>query len=145
MDKLVLKRIAYLPDGTFGILTLPSGKKLYTCELPWKNNTQRASCIPNNTYVLKKRASDVVRRSTKNAYSEGWEITNVPGRTFIMIHPANWPHELLGCISVGTTLGIISGKYGVGNSRAAFDILMNELTEPEYALIIENPYNEVLL
>lgn len=124
---LLLERFNYAPDGTFGWITLPSGVRLYTCEQPWNGNKTGASCIPEGTYKLKLRDSPKVKSSSGGAFDRGWEVTGVEGRTFIMIHPANWPHELRGCISVGEKYQIITGKQGVTSSRLAFNKLMAEL------------------
>ena len=50
------------------------------------------------------------------------EILNVPGRTAIRIHVANFPKDLLGCTGVGTDVGTIP-DFIVG-SKHAFDQLM---------------------
>jgi hypothetical protein len=47
----------------------------------------------------------------------------VYGRSLVLIHAANWAHELLGCIAPGKARGIIAGEWGVSESRAA----MNEI------------------
>jgi len=44
----------------------------------------------------------------------------VPSRTYIEIHPANYPMQLLGCVAVGTTRDNVS----LGNSKEAFCKLM---------------------
>lgn len=126
-------------QGTFGKLVLPNGRELFTCEKPWVNNKPLMSCIPEGTYILRKRRSGVVERSSKGKYKIGWEVTNVPGRTYIMFHIANWPHELLGCISVGLTYGTVIDKLGVGHSADAFDEFMGALEgEDSHTLIIDH-------
>lgn len=63
------------------------------------------SCIPEGKYILKKRYSNKF----------GWHIhlIDVPGRAFILIHPANdAKKELLGCIApVSNCTGIGMGNY----------------------------------
>ena len=125
--RVILQRFAYAPDGTFGRIHLPGSQVLFTCERPWRNNQNDVSCIPDGVYTLKKRRSGVVERSSVGDYVEGWEVTNVPGRTFIMLHPANWPHELEGCIAPGKNYRILEGRNGVTDSRAAFAVLMGAL------------------
>lgn len=124
---LILERFSYAPDGTFGRLTLPSGRVLFTCEQPWNGNAKGESCIPEGQYQMKMRCSPVVQRSSGGKYEQGWEVIDVPGRTYIMIHPANWPNQLQGCIAPGMDYTVISGRQGVSSSRAAFDLLMDEL------------------
>jgi hypothetical protein len=55
-------------------------------------------------------------------------LIDVPGRTGIRIHPANWAHQLEGCIAPGQT---IEGN-AVDNSRAAFDPLFHKIEEALY-------------
>ncbi len=121
---IVLERFAYSPDGTFGRLKLPNGFTCYTVERPWLSNKQRESCIPDGIYTLEKRRSPVVERTSGGDYLEGWEVTHVPGRTYIMLHPANWPHNVEGCIGVGREYMIMDGENGVTKSRLTFAQVM---------------------
>src|SRR3972149_657673 len=50
--KCVLRRIETGDDGTFGVLTTPSGLQIYIAELPWRGNKPGKSCIPAGTYVV---------------------------------------------------------------------------------------------
>lgn len=124
---LLIERFNYAPDGTFGRLHMPSGEVCFTCEKAWRGNTVGASCIPEGVYDLALRESPVVKRTSGGEFTHGYEITGVPGRTFIMLHPANWPHELEGCISPGMDYRIMRGNQGVTSSRDAFREMMAEL------------------
>lgn len=124
---LLLERFNYAPDGTFGRLHLPSGNDYFTCEQPWNGNAIGQSCIPEGVYTLKIRPSPVVLRSSGGEFEQGYEVIDVPGRTFIMIHPANWPHELRGCIAPGIDYKVMDGKQAITSSRDAFRRIMNEL------------------
>ena len=118
MNYLELERFAYLDEGTFGKMTTPAGLVLYTVERPWKGNERRVSCIPEGDYQLFR---DRFNRGGYDVY----QLADVPGRDEILIHIANWPHEVMGCIGVGLTLNL--GSTMVGSSRAAFAQLMEEL------------------
>ncbi len=50
---------------------------------------------------------------------------DVPGRTYIEIHPANWASQLEGCIAVGES---IDGD-ALDDSKAAFETLMKRLPD----------------
>lgn len=50
-------------------------------------------------------------------------LADVPGRTYIEIHAANYPDELRGCIAVGINR---TNNY-VLESRKAFDALMSKI------------------
>lgn len=130
--------------GSFGKLILPDGSSFFTCERSWADNKTSVSCIPPGVYELRKRRSGVVERTTDGQYTEGWEVTNVPGRTYIMLHPANWPSELEGCIAPGQGFGMLDGRLAVTHSRKAFDQLMQFLKSREtwYLDIRRNPVVE---
>lgn len=132
---MILWRDSYTEMGTFGRLELSNGMQFYTVERPWLANRPRVSCVPQGTYTLNKRFSNVVKRTSGGKYSQGWEVQNVPERTYIMIHPANTMDDLEGCIGVGDSLGFVKGKWAVLNSRKAFDKLMDELAKQNEWLI----------
>jgi hypothetical protein len=118
--------------GTFGIMELPSTHKLYSVEPPWVGNKQSVSCIPEGIYTMRYRNSGVVTRSTSGEFTGGWEITDVPNRTFIMIHPGNTPLDFEGCVGPGTDYKLMRDhtgtlRLGVTSSRDAFRLLMSEL------------------
>lgn len=50
------------------------------------------------------------------------QLKNVVNRENIQIHPANWYHELEGCIAVGTMMD----KNRMWNSRVAFQKMMEK-------------------
>lgn len=138
MSTARLTRFAYTPFGTFGRLVV-NGKEVYTIERPWLGNQSNVSCIPEGTYVMRQRDSGVVARSTGQAYKRGWEVTDVPGRSFIMIHPGNTMDDLQGCIAPGKALSSMGGKWSVSSSRPAFDELMVALSgQDEWTLIIDH-------
>jgi len=104
---LVLKRI-YLSTAVHGELTLNGKHIAYTIELPWRENKKRMSCIPEGTYILRKRYSE--------KFKWHFVLLDVPNRSGILIHPANDAQkELQGCIApvikiTGEGKGILSRK-----------------------------------
>jgi hypothetical protein len=144
-NNLRLDRNAFTPWGTFGVLEFPTYEKFYTVERPWLDNEAYVSCIPDGVYELTKRHSPVVHRTSGGEFPEGWEITDVPGRTFIMIHPANWMGDLAGCIGVGMDYRITqnrSGEYApsVMNSRKAFQRVMELMDQHNSWTLDIRPY-----
>lgn len=136
--EIVLERFSYSPMGTFSTLWLPENI-LYTVERPWLDNTPRWSCIPEGEYVCKPR------RYNRGGY-DAIHVTNVPNRSYILMHKGNTMHDLEGCIAVGTNLGSINGVWGVENSSRAFSQLMewaNEVfkKEGQFKLIIRSVDN----
>jgi hypothetical protein len=118
----------YTEEGTFGVLFFEDSSILRTVEKPWLDNKPRVSCIPEGVYLLRLRESKIVIRTTKARHSLGWEVTGVPDRSLIMMHIANLPEELEGCIGIGTEFGILKGKKAVLNSSIAFNKLMEKLS-----------------
>jgi len=112
MMKLDLIR-TYHPEGTNGVL-MHGGKAICkTIELPWRHNRRWVSCIPEGRYRL-------IRREHFK-HGDQLEVANVPDRSGILIHPANFAiTELQGCIAPVTRC-VAPGK-GVF-SRVALDRL----------------------
>lgn len=109
----------YHDEGTNGLLTVGSYSEplCYTIELPWRNNELNRSCIPEGTYVLKRRYSQKFR----------WhlQVADVPGRSYILIHPANHAtRELKGCIA---PVLLLTGPGTGEQSQRAFERLMETL------------------
>jgi hypothetical protein len=98
----------YYPAATNGRILYQNRLMMYSIELPWKDNHTRVSCIPEGKYELVKRWSPKFNRHL--------QILNVPGREYILIHPANEAlRELKDCIApvcflTGAGKGIRSRK-----------------------------------
>lgn len=114
---LYLDRIASFEFGVFGRITLPN-KTLYTVEREWNNNQKSISCIPNGEYKCR------LAYFNRGKY-QTFEVTNVPDRSNILFHIANFSHELNGCIGLGEEIGVIwtakGPKLGIKHSRRAFE------------------------
>ena len=114
MCDLLIER-EYFPGGTNGVLSYRGKEICKTIELPWHDNQSKISCIPEGKYPVQVRESE----------EKGLHliITAVPGRTNILIHPANNAiKELKGCIAPVTAItGEGKGVY----SRYAMDNLLN--------------------
>ena len=110
IPEVQLVRFAFLEKCVMGRLTAVDFR-CWTVERPWLNNTPAISCIPDGDYYCKpfngRKFKDVI------------EITNVPGRTYILFHPANLPEELQGCIAPGTYHSISEQHGRVWHSRDA--------------------------
>lgn len=109
MRQVFIKRTRSNDAGTFGELMLDDPDSEYicvTCELPWNDNEPQKSCIPVGTYIFNAYSSPT--------HGQVWMAKNVSGRSFIQIHAANWPDELLGCIAVGEDYSDNLGGKGPG-------------------------------
>ncbi len=89
-----------------------------TVELPWKNNESGKSCIPAGTYLVKKHTSP--------KFGACYKVSEVPNRTDILLHSANYSRELLGCIGIGTDHADIDkdGTQDITASKAAMERLL---------------------
>lgn len=128
-NHITLDRI-HASDGscTLGKLTLPSGWSCFTLENPWLDNARNISCIPQGWYELKKRPSPLITRISKGKHLEGWEVTCVVGRSYIMFHAGNYVKDTDGCVLVGSSVGRTeSGELMLMNSGMVFDDLMSQL------------------
>ena len=142
---LVLERFNHEPTGTFGRLMFPTGETFFTVEREWNNNVPFESCIPPGLYYLEKRESNVVRQTSAGEFHEGWEIMDVIGRDDCMIHPANWPSDLAGCIGVGLDYTVAQDRKGkwrtsVLRSRQAFREIMTLLDQSNHWTLDIRPF-----
>jgi hypothetical protein len=116
-------------------------------ELPDRDNAPDISCVPAAAYVLRQVWSNRFNRMV-------YIFTNVPGRSKIEVHPANWAgdtalgyySDLEGCSSPGHGVGQIETPHGnmqqaVLHSTAAFNELMAYLAGDDCLLTII-PYND---
>lgn len=142
-DKLKLTLIREKSEeyGTFGLIVMPSGKSVYTLELPWKDNKVRESCVPTNTYSCQ------IVRSPR--FGRVYGVQNVPNRSAILIHAGNYggdigkgyKSDIQGCILLGESKGNLSGQPAVLNSKSALRMFMDEMQDQEFDLVIKNANN----
>lgn len=103
----------YQDMGTNGKLYDEKQHICFTIELPWLQNRQNVSCIPEGRYQL-------VKRNT-NECGDHLHVIDVPSRSWILFHPANNAlKEVKGCIAPVSKLD----APGIGSSsRKATDKL----------------------
>lgn len=117
-----IQALGDLTYGTFSCKTL---------ERPWKNNERNISCIPKGTYNVKWSYSWKFMKYT-------YEILNVPNRSGIRIHSANYFFDLLGCITLGTGYSDLNHDAwaDIINSKITVNKLENLLKKQPFTLII---------
>lgn len=129
MIRADLFRFSHTNVQVLGTLTFYDGAvvkgKFSTLELAWKENKNMVSCISEGTYKVIKRWS--------NRFGEHWHITDVPNRTFILIHAGNFHTEINGCVLVGTKHQDVNadGFPDVVESRKAMTAINDLLKEQE--------------
>lgn len=108
----------YLPTATISQIEFLD----FSCvglELPWRDNQQDISCIPEGVYEYEVKYSVRAKRDVI------W-INGVEGRTSIQMHPGNYTRQILGCILPGDAIKHLDGDkvLDVSNSTATFDKLL---------------------
>lgn len=114
MKEIVIARHGSTPWGTFGHLYV-AGEQFATVELPWRGNLRNVSCIPVGTYLIR-LGEHVQQDGTRYPC---YELQDVPDRSNIEIHIANYATDLLGCIGIGSRFSILNGVPAVASSSAA--------------------------
>ena len=124
----------YYDKQTHGTLTVydeDTGEEVFKCrtlELPDRDNQRNVSCIPEGFY-------DVVPR-TSPKYSNHLHITNVEGRSLILIHWGNYAgsinpktghSDIRGCVLVGKEFVDLDGDglADITSSKNTFKKLMS--------------------
>jgi hypothetical protein len=123
MEEVFLKRVKQNNVQTTGQLFYRGVQVAVTLELGWNGNKNRVSCIPVGKY-------EVVRRKSAK-YGEHFHILNVPSRSYILIHHANYYYDLLGCIGVGESFAYINkdAHLDITSSRKTMQKLLKDLPE----------------
>lgn len=109
---LTLERYIHGEKATIGRLLTETGAMVcYTLELP---KTGLPCRIIEGIYRVAQYESPANKCRV-------WLLSGVPGRSFIEIHPANYPSELKGCIAPGTSVAV--SKEAVWNSKKALQAI----------------------
>lgn len=133
--KCILSRLPSTDEGTFGILVCDY-HAWWTAELPWKNNEQKISCIPQGEYKC------IVRHSPK--FGKVYWLQNVEDRSYILIHSGNYSGDISkgykshveGCILLGKKIGKLAGQQAVLISKPAIREFMDFLEYKDFTLVI---------
>ena len=145
---------------TMGYFELSGDRRIYSLERPWVACTRGSasnllqgippcgvkgvSCVPPGRYLLEMHESEDHPGTLALMNPELWVYHQeffVPkpqrgiARTAVLIHPANWPEQLRGCIAPG----LIPGKGYVENSRTATALLYKELKAGDTLEIVYDP------
>ena len=125
MRQLKLVRIAFIPDGTFGILFDHDNSIIcLTLEREWKNNEKNISCIPRGKYIC--------RRVKSPKFGETFEVCDVLGRSHILFHSGNIEDDTHGCVVTGLKIRMFKNKVAVLSSRLAFNNFMTLLNPDDW-------------
>lgn len=115
MKRLLITRLSTgLEHGTFGVMAWAEANQplCLTLEDAWLDNQSFISCIPAGEYVCKRFYSNRFKMDT-------FQVMDVRGRTYILIHKGNLDDDTEGCILVGERFGSLPrGKAILGSSKA---------------------------
>lgn len=129
---VTIERFHQSKHGTLGVLTTP-GFECFTLERPWLDNEPNISCIPTGKYSVKP--------FTGRRFKQVVQVMDVLGRTHILIHSANRPSELSGCIAPGISYGFEGITPRVNHSRFALSQLF-EYAGTEFELVIKSAQSQ---
>jgi len=156
VSELLIIRDGSIPGvGTFSSEFHAAGQVFAAVEQPWLADADHPagvpfhSCVPAGIYELEPHDTE--------RHPNCWALVNHDlgvyhwddphaHRTACLIHVANWPHNVEGCIGPGRKLGYVanaSGKQwlGVNDSGAVLDILRKAL-DPKQEHTLEIRWRE---
>lgn len=138
MKKAVLTRVNYSKEQTTGFLQIfdENNTLVFTCmtlELPWRDNMVGISCIPSGKYKCERLQSPKL--------GVCFNVSNVPGRSYVLVHRGNFHQTIRGCILVGKFLKDINNDkiLDVAHSVETVSII-NSFVGREFRLEIEGQF-----
>lgn len=131
MKDVQILRAVKRADGVFGIFMVSMYPICLTCERPWLNNQIGISCIPAGQYIC--------RRVKSPKFGDTFEVTNVSGRSEILIHSGNIDDDSHGCIILGENFEPWkTGQLSLASSKIAFGQFMREMEgQDQFTLTIK--------
>lgn len=126
MIRLELIRAKAEDYGVFGVM-VAQGFHAMTMELPELHNQPDVSCIPAGTYRIERDHTGKHRV---------YRLLDVPGRTGIEIHVANYVQELNGCIALGKGEDAFNGHRCLIRSRDAIQEFLEIMGDQPGELLI---------
>jgi hypothetical protein len=149
---LTLTRTQYLPDCTLGMLEV-AGKKFFTLERPWlphpvgRAGADYASCIAEGSYRLvpwmrpSGEKTFALSNPQLDVYQAPFDIPREKhgiARALILIHAADYVHDVLGGIGPGLGHKREQGGWMVTSSRDAMNQIRTLVAHKfDLTLIIE--------
>ena len=106
-------------SGTFGLWILDGQIFCATLEPPARWNEVNRGCIPAGQYLC--------QRIVSPTFGATYEVRDVPGRTFIRLHPGNTVKDTAGCILLGQYIDKLRGNRAVRNSGETFKRFIEEM------------------
>ena len=137
MKEAVIDRFHSVGRGVLSRIHLPSKTMVYGVERPWLNNAPNISCFPAGSYVLMPWRSPSKGRCLiflgGTLSTEPDDVPKYAVRWGCLMHPANLPTEVQGCMAPGLRYSLgkdANGMPSVIDSRKAMRIVMDDIDEP---------------
>lgn len=132
---LTLTREQFLNDCTLGLMEV-SGKKFFTIERPWEAHTvgragvEHRSCVPDGSYRLvpytrpSGEKTFALSNTQLDVYQSPFEVPRERrgiARSLILIHAADYVHDVLGGIGIGLSRAREQHGWVITSSRDAMN------------------------
>ncbi len=132
MLNVTLERISTSDHGSVGVVFINGKFFCYSMERPERYNNRNISCIPEGTYTVKWCKSP--------RYGWCYQVTDVKGRSYILIHPGNYGGDTLlgfrsdtnGCLIFGKRRGTLT--Y---NNKSQIAVLVSRPTIRKFNKIMQ--------
>ena len=121
MNFLEIKTVAIRDDGCFSTLLWNGRPFAVSVERTFDNGRP---ILYNGLFTAKRG----MHQLSHGAPFETFEILGVTGHTGILFHKGNWETDSEGCVLVGESYAVLSGRTAVADSKGGFSELM-ELTQ----------------
>lgn len=132
-DSVKLMRLDTLKtEGTRGVWIVNGLIFGFTLEPADNENQSNISNIPTGQYLC-----EVVNSSK---YGRVYEIKNVTDRSSVLIHWGNLLKDTLGCVILGSEVGMLDGKRAILESKDKYNEFMLEMAERPFILTITENY-----
>ena len=137
MSKTLTLRRSYLEAGCLSAISADGKEICKAVERPYKNNAKNISAVPAGVYNISlynsNKHGNCFILTNDNLHITKFDEQNCT-RFGILIHPANYPEQLEGCIAPGLTFH--NKKYGVVSSRLAMKRLGAIIKDNSYTIEI---------
>lgn len=121
--KIEVKRFDSGLNDTLGRLYIDGKFYCYTLEDEKRDvKVKRETCIPCGTYK-------VVFYNSPSHGKKSLMIENVPGFSYILIHPGNTEDDTMGCLLPGKRIGKLNGKRAVLDSKIAYKEIYSVISQ----------------
>lgn len=114
-------RVVSNSSHVLGVLSLADRPICFSLELPWLDNLKRRSCVPSGDYTANVEHHKLLGQVAR--------LSDVPERSGILIHSANFARELEGCIAPAMRFDKEAGVMAGLDSKKALQKIFNLISQ----------------